>query len=255
VPLTVTFDASGSTVPPGGCGTIKTYTFDFGDGTQVTQSSATVAHTYRSANNYPARVRVTNTVGVASTNNAEVDVTVHSAAPPAVTSVVSRLSHGSAGAFDIVLPQPPAARNVECRSGGANGTYQLVFTFVNPVVRVAGVSVTSGAGAVASDGVGPNSNQYTVNLTNVSDAQSTTVMLHDVLDSIGASGDIAGVIGVLIGDTNGDGVVNSADIGQTKSQSGAAVSVSSFREDVNGDGFINSADVGLVKSKSGRALP
>jgi len=62
-------------------------------------------------------------------------------------------------------------------------------------------------------------------------------------------------MGVLIGDTNGDGTVNSADIGQTKSQSGQSVSVSNFREDVNADGFINSADIALVKSKSGTGQP
>jgi hypothetical protein len=62
-------------------------------------------------------------------------------------------------------------------------------------------------------------------------------------------------MGVLIGDTTGDGFVNSADISQTKSQSGNAVTSSNFREDVNVDGFINSADISLVKSKSGTALP
>jgi hypothetical protein len=60
---------------------------------------------------------------------------------------------------------------------------------------------------------------------------------------------------VLVGDTNADTFVNSADIGQTKSQSGQAVSTSNFREDVNVDGFVNSADIGLAKSKSGTALP
>lgn len=40
-----------------------------------------------------------------------------------------------------------------------------------------------------------------------------------------------------------------------KSQSGAAVTNSNFREDVTADGFINSADISLVKSKSGTALP
>jgi hypothetical protein len=47
-----------------------------------------------------------------------------------------------------------------------------------------------------------------------------------------------------VGDTNADGFVNSADIGQTKSQSGNTVSSSNFREDLNADGFINSADIG-----------
>jgi hypothetical protein len=60
---------------------------------------------------------------------------------------------------------------------------------------------------------------------------------------------------VLVGDTNGDGFVNSADISQTKSQSGQAVSASNFREDVTMDGNLNSADISLVKSKSGTGLP
>jgi hypothetical protein len=59
----------------------------------------------------------------------------------------------------------------------------------------------------------------------------------------------------LLGDTTADGFVNSADISQTKSQSGQAVGGSNFREDVNADGFLNSADISLVKSKSGTALP
>jgi hypothetical protein len=62
-------------------------------------------------------------------------------------------------------------------------------------------------------------------------------------------------MGILAGDTNGDSVVNSADISQTKSQSGEAVTAANCREDVNIDGFINSADVSLVKSRSGTALP
>jgi len=60
---------------------------------------------------------------------------------------------------------------------------------------------------------------------------------------------------VLDGDTNADRFVDSADIAQTKSQSGNAVKQSNFREDVNVDGFLDSADIALVKSKSGTALP
>jgi hypothetical protein len=59
----------------------------------------------------------------------------------------------------------------------------------------------------------------------------------------------------LAGDTTADGLVNSADISQTKSQSGHVVTSSNFREDVSVDGDLNSADISLVKSKSGTALP
>ena len=48
---------------------------------------------------------------------------------------------------------------------------------------------------------------------------------------------------------------DSADIAQTKSQSGKAVANSNFREDLNVDGFLDSADIAFVKSKSGTALP
>jgi hypothetical protein len=59
----------------------------------------------------------------------------------------------------------------------------------------------------------------------------------------------------LLGDTNADASVNSADISQTKAQSGQVVGGTNFREDVNIDGSLNSADISLVKSKSGTALP
>jgi hypothetical protein len=83
-----------------------------------------------------------------------------------------------------------------------------------------------------------------------------TVTLTDVTDSVGNfSSNVSASMGVLIGDTNGDTFVNSADISQTKARSGQAVTSANFRSDVNTDGFLNSADISLVKSKSGTALP
>jgi uncharacterized MnhB-related membrane protein len=66
---------------------------------------------------------------------------------------------------------------------------------------------------------------------------------------------VAVSMGVLIGDVNGNAIVNAADVALTKSQVGNAVSGSNFREDVNANGLINSVDVALVKSKVGTALP
>lgn len=95
-----------------------------------------------------------------------------------------------------------------------------------------------------------------MNLAGVTNAQYLTVRLTNVHDSAGnGSNAVSASMGVLIGDTNGDDFVNSADISQTKSQSGQTVGESNFREDVNTDGFINSADISSVKSKSGTALP
>ena len=62
-------------------------------------------------------------------------------------------------------------------------------------------------------------------------------------------------MGLLIGDTTGDGNVNAADISQTKAKSGQSVDGTNYRNDVTVDGNLNAADISLVKSKSGTALP
>ncbi len=174
--------------------------------------------------------------------------------PVQLVSVVSRKTHGDAGTYDVALPLT-GNPGIECRSGGASNDYRLVFTFVNNTT-VASASVTGGMGSVSSSSLGPNPNQYTVNLTGVTNAQYLTVTLNGALDSTGNSGNVVGPrMGVLIGDTTSDGFVNSADIAQAKSQSGQLVTGSNFREDVTIDGNLNSGDIALVKSKSGTALP
>jgi Dockerin type I domain len=191
-------------------------------------------------------------VAYSATFNGEEDIYYVRVAPiaPQVQSAVSRKTHGGAGTFDIDLPLT-GNPGIECRSGGASGDYQLVISFANPVT-VAGTSVTSGTGNVNS--VSVNGSQVTANLTSVANAQSIAVTLSGVSDG-STNGDVSVPMNVLIGDATADGFVNSADISQTKSQSGQNVTSSNFREDVNGDGFINSADISLAKSKSGTALP
>ncbi|MFZ3375573.1 MAG: dockerin type I domain-containing protein, partial [Chthoniobacterales bacterium] len=68
-------------------------------------------------------------------------------------------------------------------------------------------------------------------------------------------GDVPVSMGVLVGDVNGNAAVSAADVALTKSQVGATVSGSNFREDVNANGTISSTDVALVKSTVGTALP
>ena len=162
-----------------------------------------------------------------------------------LTDVVSRQTHGSAGDFDIDL-LPPAA-GIECRNP-ASGTYNIVFTFSN-AISSCGVST---AGTVSA---GPNTNQCTVQVSGPQNGRYTTVQLNAVTDTSANVSNFSATMGLLIGDTNADKFVNSADISQTKSQSGQPVTSSNFREDVNVDGFLNSADISLVKSKSGTALP
>jgi hypothetical protein len=181
--------------------------------------------------------------------------TLCSASNIAAVSAVSRKTHGSAGDFNIDLPLT-AARGIEDRSGGSSGNHKVIITFAAPVTQLTHATVTPGAGSTASISGNPiiNNTQVTVNLTNVSNAQTLRIDLLGVSDGT-HTGNVSVLMGVLVGDTNGDTFVNSADIGQTKAQSGNPVNTSNFREDVNTDGFLNSADIGLVKSKSGTALP
>ena len=178
-------------------------------------------------------------------------------APPVaqLTSVVSTKTHGNTGSFDVYLQQG-SIEGIECRSD-LGGNYTLIFTFENNLTNVGSATVSSGVGSVATSNVDSNdAHNYIVSLTGVTNAQTLTVSLSNVTDSAdNFSPAVAGSMAVLIGDANGDGFVNSADISQTKSQSGQAVTSNNFREDVNADGFINSADISLVKSKSGTALP
>jgi hypothetical protein len=107
--------------------------------------------------------------------------------------------------------------------------------------------------------IGPNINQYTVDLTgeNPCNQQYITVTLNDVTDSAGNHSNTvtSPPWGLLIGDITDSGDVNASDITQAKAQSGAAVTASNFRNDATANGAINASDVSLVKSKSGTALP
>ena len=166
-------------------------------------------------------------------------------------SAVSRKTHAFAGDFDVVLPISGNA-GIEDRSGGANGNHTVIISFAQSVT-VGGASVASSDGQAMVSSFTPSGAAITVNLTKVTNQQTITITLTNVSDGT-TTGNVSLPMAVLAGDTNADRFVDSADIAQTKSQSGHAVTGSNFREDVNVDGFIDSADIALVKSKSGTAL-
>jgi hypothetical protein len=172
--------------------------------------------------------------------------------PPAPLSAVSRKTHGAVGDFDVDLPLS-GSPGIECRTGGANGAHTVIISFANPVT-VGGASVTSTDGQAMVSSSSVNGSVVTVNLTKVTNAQTIMINLINVSDGTNV-GNVSVPMGVLAGDTNADHFVDSADISQTKSLSGAAVTGSNYREDLNVDGFHDSADIALVKSKTGTALP
>ena len=173
--------------------------------------------------------------------------------PTQLTSAVSRKTHGAAGDFTVSLPLT-GNPGIECRSGGADGSHTLVFNFLNNIVS-GNATVTNGIGSVSGNPTFAGSNM-TVNLTGVANVQTVTLTLSNVTDDFGqVVPDTSISAGFLLGDTTGNGIVNSSDVSETKLQSGQALSSSNFREDVTVSGSINASDVSTVKSKSGTSLP
>jgi len=221
-------------------------TFNTGDSPPETlqRSTALIDHTFIKGNTDTSFPPATYTVvGNTSCPTAQI----------VPVSAVSRKTHGTAGTFDVDLPllgQP----GIEDRFGGASGNHTVVITFAVPVT-VTSANMTPGAGGTGSvSSFSVNNTQVTVNLTNVSNAQTLSVNLVGVSGG-GNSGNVSVPMAVLTGDTNADRFCDAIDVSQTKSQSGKAVGLANFREDVNVDGFIDAVDTSLVKSKSGTALP
>ena len=163
-------------------------------------------------------------------------------------SAVSRKTHGNGtGTFDILLPLA-GPRGIECRTGGPNGNHDVVVTFVAPATvnsaTCDGISATTNS----------SGNETTVHCTGVPNAKVISVALNGVTVS-GTTGNVVVPMGVLLGDTNASGAVNSTDITETKAQSGTSTTAGNFRTDVSINGLVNSSDVSTVKSKSGTALP
>jgi hypothetical protein len=178
------------------------------------------------------------------------DIGADEAQAPTALNAVSRKTHGAAGDFDIDLP-PSGPLGIECRSGGAMNDYQVVVTFASPVT-LGSAAVTVGTGSVALATV--SGNTITVDLTGVINQQVITVGLTCVSDGIN-SGNMTVDMGVLVGDTNGNGAVNAGDTVQTRGRSGQTTDATNFRSDVNLGGAINSGDQIAVRSRSGTALP
>ena len=168
-----------------------------------------------------------------------------------LTRAVSRKTHGPAGTFDIDLPLT-GAPGVECRSSGGNHT--LVFTFSNNLLS-GNASLTTGIGTVSGSPTFAGKTM-TVNLTGVADAQQVTVTLSGLTDVFSQTLPNQTInMGLLLGDTTGNGTVDASDIAQTKAQAGMAVTQANFRQDVTANGMISASDIALVKSRTGAGIP
>ncbi len=189
-------------------------------------------------------------------NGVNQTLTEHYTVPLIPTGVVSRMNHGSAGSFDVDLPLT-GSPGIECRSGGANGDYLLVFTFANTLASVASANVANGTGSVVNSNIDSNdAHNYIINLSGVTNAQTITVSLTNVTDSTGNfSSAVSTSMGILLGDVNASGRVDAADVSLVRQQTLQTVNTSNFREDINASGRIDAADVSIARQQTLTTLP
>jgi hypothetical protein len=206
--------------------------------------------------NYPQGIAVLpqGNVYVADTVN---NIVRLGAAPLPLIAAVSHKMHGSfSGDIDLM---PNGGSNPECRSGGGSGVHQLIMTFATATpVSVIAASVTPDPNATpaATGSVNSFSNsgsQITVNLTSVSNAQTLLLNL-SVIDNDN-SATVGVPLAVLLGDVNGSGRVDAADVSLVRQQTLQPITNSNFREDVNVSGRIDAADVSVARQQTLTSLP
>src|SRR5438309_2622694 len=188
-PLAVNFDGSGSfdpdTAPPPD--TIASYTFDFGDGSAaVTQSTPTISHTYNAAGNYGATLRVTDSRGAASTNTAQVLISVDSQPDLIVAQLTASNNQARQGdkvTFTAVIKnvgqQSAGASLTQFKDGNtvlgsvstaaipANGSVTVTFNWYTASAKKGTHTITATADSgnvVAESNEGNNTKQITVTI-------------------------------------------------------------------------------------------
>ena len=176
----------------------------------------------------------------------------YAATPLTLSSAVSRKIHGGTEVLDVPLSLA-APSTVESRRSAVATDHQLIFTFSNALTNGT-AALTAGTGAVSGT---PSiaGNTMTVNLTGVPNEQKITLTLSNVTDTLGqVLPNTAVSMRLLLGDSNGDGNVNSGDAQQTRNRSGQNASAANFRSDANTDGTINGGDAIVVRARSGTSI-
>jgi hypothetical protein len=166
---------------------------------------------------------------------------------PILVGAVSRKTQGGI-TFDIDLLPP--APGIECRSGGANGSFQVVVSCAVPITLTS-VQVSSGAGSVSA--ALASGSQVFINLTGVTNAQRIALTL--IANDGTSAHTIVVPMGVLLGDVDASGRVDSTDVFQVRQQSLQTAGPSNFRTDVNESGRIDSTDVFIARQQTLTSLP
>jgi hypothetical protein len=163
-----------------------------------------------------------------------------------LVSAASRLTHGTAGTFDIAMPLTGTS-GVEDRS---SSTYNAVFTFDAPVTsgEVTVLSGTATVGAISFSG-----NSMTAQLTGVTSAEVVTLHVQNINGDGLPHGDVP--FGFLTADVNANRLVDRPDQQQINTDKNQPVTSSNFRDDINLSGVVDRPDVQSVQTNRGHSIP
>jgi hypothetical protein len=164
----------------------------------------------------------------------------------ALTGAASRLTHGTAGDFDIEMPLTGTS-GVEDRS---STTYTAVFTFDSPVTsgEVTVLSGTATVGAITFSG-----NEMRAQITGVTNAEIVTLHTENINGDGQSHGDVP--FGFLTGDIDGSRVVDKPDVDAVNADRGQVVTAANFRVDLNLSGKIDKQDNQIVSANKRNRLP
>jgi uncharacterized protein (DUF1800 family) len=175
------------------------------------------------------------------------------ATPPVLRSAVSRMTHGSAGTFDIQLPLTTSDNSgIECRTV-ANGL-TIVLTFDQTVVS-GNAAITAGTAAVSGSPTFAGSTM-TVKLSGVTNAQAINLNVSNVANAASellATQDVP--LRVLLSDVNANAVLTGSDVNICRAAVASNVGVNggNFRSDINANGILNSSDVNILRAAAAAA--
>ena len=199
-------------------------------------------------------VVATNSLGN-SLSSASVTAMPSAAGALALVGAQSRKSHAGSPfdqAIDWTIPITGSV-SVEPRQIGSG--FNIVFQFNGPINSVgAATSLDASMAAVGTPGVPtftPGGNEVVVPLTGVANGKRATI----TLNGVNGGGPFTASLAFLVGDVNGDRVVDVFDVIAVKTQSGKALGQLNFTRDLTADGSIDVFDVIAVKVKSGTTAP
>ena len=163
-----------------------------------------------------------------------------------LVSAASRLTHGTAGTFDIAMPLSGTS-GVEDR---ASTTYNAVFTFDQAVTsgEVLNVGGTATVGPISFSG-----NTMTAQLTGVTSAEIVTLRVQNINGDGQQHGDVP--FGFLTADVNGSRKVDRPDKQKVSADKNQVVTSANFRDDINLSGVVDRPDSDSVNTNKGHSIP